>query len=153
MGTINISAGRDSLPGAAELARIKTVLLQHDGRPVAALVNFESYDQLTTALEDSPGAAIIGARGTSATNAASGHVYDWVNDTPEGDWTFAANMSDGSYRVHAGTVSSIPVTSKDGRCEMVHGLAIDDFSRSKIDASVRELVEERAIVHDLSLSR
>ncbi|MEV0973064.1 malate dehydrogenase [Microtetraspora glauca] len=101
------------------------------------------------------GAAIIEARGASsaasAANAAIDHVYDWVNGTPEGDWTSAAIPSDGSYGVPEGIISSFPVVSKDGKWEIVQGLEIDAFSRERIDASVRELVEERDAVKELGL--
>jgi malate dehydrogenase len=101
------------------------------------------------------GAAIIEARGASsaasAANAAIDHVYDWVNGTAEGDWTSAAIPSDGSYGVAEGLISSFPVTSKNGKWEIVQGLDIDEFSRSRIDASVAELVEERDAVKALGL--
>lgn len=101
------------------------------------------------------GAAIIEARGASsaasAANAAVDHVHDWVNGTPEGDWTSAAIPSDGSYGVPEGIISSFPVVSRDGKWEIVQGLEIDDFSRSRIDASVNELVEERDTVKQLGL--
>lgn len=101
------------------------------------------------------GAAIIEARGASsaasAANAAIDHVYDWVNGTPEGDWTSAAIPSDGSYGVPEGLISSFPVVSRNGRWEIVQGLEIDAFSRERIDASVNELVEERDAVRALGL--
>ncbi len=101
------------------------------------------------------GAAIIEARGASsaasAASAAIDHVYDWVNGTPEGDWTSMAVVSDGSYGVPEGLVSSFPVVVKDGRWEIVQGLEIDDFSRERIDASVRELEDERDAVRNLGL--
>ncbi|AFR10925.1 malate dehydrogenase [Nocardiopsis alba] len=101
------------------------------------------------------GAAIIEARGASsaasAANAAIDHVYDWVNGTPEGDWTSAAIPSDGSYGVPEGLISSFPVVSKNGEWEIVQGLEIDEFSRARIDASVQELVEERDTVKQLGL--
>jgi malate dehydrogenase len=101
------------------------------------------------------GAAIIEARGASsaasAANAAIDHVFDWVNGTPEGDWTSAAVPSDGSYGVPEGIISSFPVTAKDGKWEVVQGLEINDFSRERIDASVAELVEERDAVKSLGL--
>jgi malate dehydrogenase len=101
------------------------------------------------------GAAIIEARGSSsaasAANAAIDHVFDWVNGTAEGDWTSAAIMSDGSYGVHEGIISSFPVTSAGGAWTIVQGLEIDEFSRGKIDASVAELVEERDAVRELGL--
>ncbi|MCX2732651.1 malate dehydrogenase [Saccharopolyspora sp. NFXS83] len=101
------------------------------------------------------GAAIIEARGASsaasAANAAIDHVHTWVNGTPEGDWTSAGVVSDGSYGVPEGIISSFPVTAKDGRFEIVQGLDIDEFSRQRIDASVNELVEERDAVRGLGL--
>ncbi|MCO1655963.1 malate dehydrogenase [Pseudonocardia humida] len=101
------------------------------------------------------GAAIIEARGASsaasAANAAIDHVHDWVNGTPAGDWTSAAIPSDGSYGVPEGLISSFPVVSRGGAWEIVQGLEIDEFSRSRIDASVAELNEEREAVKGLGL--
>ncbi|MEC3976852.1 malate dehydrogenase [Amycolatopsis sp. H20-H5] len=101
------------------------------------------------------GAAIIEARGlssaASAASAAIDHVHTWVNGTPEGDWTSAAVVSDGSYGVPAGLISSFPVTAKDGKYSIVQGLEIDEFSRARIDASVAELAEERDAVKKLGL--
>lgn len=101
------------------------------------------------------GAAIIEARGASsaasAANAAIDHVHDWVLGTPAGTWTSAAIVSDGSYGVPEGLISSFPVTSTGGEWEIVQGLEIDDFSRTRIDASVAELVEERDAVRELGL--
>ncbi|MFC9254401.1 malate dehydrogenase [Amycolatopsis thailandensis] len=101
------------------------------------------------------GAAIIEARGlssaASAASAAIDHVYTWVNGTPEGDWTSAAVVSDGSYGVPEGLISSFPVTAANGEYKIVQGLEIDDFSRTRIDASVNELAEERDAVKKLGL--
>ncbi|HEY8481010.1 MAG TPA: malate dehydrogenase [Spirillospora sp.] len=101
------------------------------------------------------GAAIIEARGASsaasAASAAIDHVYTWVNGTPEGDWTSMAVVSDGSYGVPEGLVSSFPVTVKDGKWEIVQGLDVNEFSRARIDASVAELSEEREAVRKLGL--
>ncbi|RSN19592.1 malate dehydrogenase [Streptomyces sp. WAC 05977] len=101
------------------------------------------------------GAAIIEARGlssaASAASAAIDHVYTWVNGTPEGDWTSAAVVSDGSYGVPEGLISSFPVTAANGEYKIVQGLEIDDFSRARIDASVKELAEERDAVKKLGL--
>jgi malate dehydrogenase len=101
------------------------------------------------------GAEIIEVRGASsaasAASAAIDHVYDWVNGTPEGDWTSAAVVSDGSYGVPEGLVSSFPVVAREGRFEIVQGLELDAFSRERIDASVHELVEERDAVRQLGL--
>jgi malate dehydrogenase len=101
------------------------------------------------------GAAIIEARGASsaasAANAAIDHVHDWVNGTPDGDWVSMAVPSDGSYGVAEGIISSFPCTTTDGNWSIVQGLDIDDFSRSKIDASVNELCDERDAVAALGL--
>jgi malate dehydrogenase len=101
------------------------------------------------------GAAIIEARGASsaasAANAIIDHVHDWVTGTPEGDWTSAALVSDGSYGVAEGVLSGFPVVSTGGRWEIVQGLDIDPFSRERIDASVAELLEEREAVKALGL--
>ena len=101
------------------------------------------------------GAEIIEVRGgssvASAANAAIDHVYDWVNGTPEGDWVSAAIPSDGGYGVAEGIISSFPVTSVNGEWKIVQGLDLNDFSRERIDASVKELVEEREAVKGLGL--
>lgn len=101
------------------------------------------------------GAEIIAARGASsaasAANAAVDHVYSWVNGTPEGDWTSAAIVSDGSYGVPEGLISSFPVTASGGEWHIVPDLEIDEFSRARIDASVAELGEERDAVRSLGL--
>jgi malate dehydrogenase len=98
------------------------------------------------------GAAIIEARGASsaasAASAAIDHVHDWVNGT---DWTSAAIVSDGSYGVAEGLISSFPVRSAGGDWEIIQGLPVNDFSRGKIDASVAELIGERDAVKDLGL--
>jgi malate dehydrogenase len=101
------------------------------------------------------GAAIIEARGASsaasAASAAIDHVHTWVNGTPEGDWTSMAVVSDGSYGVPEGLVSSFPVTCEGGEWKIVPDLEINQFSRDRIDASVRELEEERDAVRELGL--
>lgn len=101
------------------------------------------------------GAAIIEARGASsaasAANAAIDHVHTWVNGTADGDWTSMGIPSDGSYGVPEGIISSFPVTTKDGKYEIVQGLDINEFSRARIDASVKELTEERDAVRELGL--
>lgn len=101
------------------------------------------------------GAAIIDARGaSSAASAASATcdaARDWLNGTPAGDWVSMAVVSDGSYGVPEGLVSSFPVTTSNGSWEIVQGLEIDDFSRGRIDASVAELADEKAAVTELGL--
>ena len=100
------------------------------------------------------GAAIIDARGASsaasAASAAIDHVHDWVLGT-SGSWTSSSIMSDGSYGVPEGIISSFPCTSENGEWKIVQGLEIDDFSRAKIDASAAELVEEKNAVASMGL--
>lgn len=101
------------------------------------------------------GAEVISARGASsaasAANAAIEHVHDWVMGTPEGDWVSMGVPSDGSYGVPEDLVSSFPCVVRDGEWQIVQGLEIDEFSRSKIDASVAELESERDAVRELGL--
>ncbi|MFH5822173.1 malate dehydrogenase [Georgenia sp. AZ-5] len=125
------------------------------GKPAADLVDEEWLEKDFIPTVAKRGAAIIEARGASsaasAANAAIDHVRDWVLGTPEGSWTSAGIVSDGSYGVEEGLISSFPVTAKDGRWEIVQGLEINEFSRGKIDASVAELAEERDAVKGLGL--
>ncbi len=126
------------------------------GRPAAEVINDQEWlEQTFIPTVAKRGAQIIAARGASsaasAANAAIDHVYSWVNGTPDGDWTSAGVVSDGSYGVPEGLISSFPVTSVDGNWQIVQGLDIDEFSRARIDASVAELVEERDAVRELNL--
>lgn len=99
------------------------------------------------------GGAIIEARGlssaASAANAAVDHVRSWSLGTAAGDWVSMAIPSDGSYGVPEGIISSFPCVCKDGEYSIVQGLAINDFSRNKIDATAAELVSERDVVAEL----
>jgi len=101
------------------------------------------------------GAAIIEARGSSsAASAASATIdaaHDWLFGSADNDWVSMAVVSDGSYGVPEGLVSSFPVVTKDGDWTIVQGLDIDEFSRGRIDASVAELAEERDAVKELGL--
>ncbi len=101
------------------------------------------------------GAAIIDARGASsaasAANAAIDHVHDWVYGTPSGDWVSMAIYSTGAYGVEQGIFSGYPCTCAGGEYTVVEGLELDDFSRSRIDATVTELTDERAAVRELGL--
>ncbi|WP_282205927.1 malate dehydrogenase [Kitasatospora fiedleri] len=101
------------------------------------------------------GAEIIEVRGASsaasAANAAIDHVHTWVNGTPAGDWTSMGIVSDGSYGVPEGLISSFPVTTSNGTFEIVQGLDLSEFDRKRIDASVGELAEERDAVQELGL--
>jgi malate dehydrogenase len=101
------------------------------------------------------GAAIIDARGASsaasAANAAIDHVHDWVHGTSSGDWVSMAIYSTGAYGVEQGIFSGYPCTCAGGEYTVVEGLELDDFSRSRIDATVNELTDERAAVRELGL--
>ena len=101
------------------------------------------------------GAAIIEARGASsaasAANAAVDHVHDWVLGTPEGDWVSMAIPSDGTYGIEEGIFCGHPCTCAGGEYTVVEGLELDEFSRSRIDASVAELADERESVKQLGL--
>jgi malate dehydrogenase len=101
------------------------------------------------------GAAIIDARGASsaasAASAALDHVRTWVNGTADGDWASMAVVSDGSYGVPEGLVSSFPCTATGGEWSIVQGLDINEFSRTRIDGSAGELAEERQAVSELGL--
>ena len=127
-----------------------------NGKNAAQLVNDQAWlenDFIPTVAKR--GAAIIKARGlssaASAANAAIDHMHSWVAGTPEGDWVSMAIPSDGSYGVPEGIISSFPCVCKNGEYSIVQGLDIDDFSRSRIDASVAELIEERDEVKKLGL--
>ncbi len=125
------------------------------GKPIAELVEPSWLSEEFIPRVAKRGAEIIEVRGASsaasAANAAVDHVFDWVNGTPEGDWTSAAILSDGAYGTAEGVFCSFPVTSVGGRWQVVPGLEISDFSRQRIDASVAELAEERDTVKALGL--
>lgn len=99
------------------------------------------------------GAAIIKARGlSSAASAASSaidHMRNWALGTEAGDWVSMAIPSDGSYGIEPGIIYGYPVTCKDGKYEIVQGLEINEFSRTRMDATEKELREERAAVEKL----
>ncbi|MFB7899369.1 malate dehydrogenase [Streptomyces xiamenensis] len=126
------------------------------GKNAAETVNDEAWlaDEFIPTVAKR-GAAIIEARGASsaasAANAAIDHVHTWVNGTAAGDWTSMAIPSDGSYGVPEGLISSFPVTTSGGTYEIVQGLEINAFSRTRIDASVQELADEREAVRALGL--
>lgn len=126
-----------------------------DGRAASDLVDaaWIADDFIPTVAQR--GAAIIAARGaSSAASAASAtidHARTWATRTAEGDWTSMAVVSDGSYGVPEGLVSSFPVTVEDGEWTIVDGLEVADDVRARIDRSVAELVDEREQVRALGL--
>jgi malate dehydrogenase len=123
-----------------------------NGRPAAEQVDEDWLTNTFIPTVAKRGAAIIEARGASsaasAAKAAIDHVFDWVNGT---EWTSASVVSDGSYGVPEGLISSFPCRAADGEWQIIQGVEINDFSRGKIDASVAELGEEREAVKSLGL--
>jgi malate dehydrogenase len=126
------------------------------GKNAAEVVNDQSWienDFIPTVAKR--GAAIIDARGaSSAASAASATIdaaRDWLFGSPAGDWVSMAVVSDGSYGVPEGLISSFPVTTEGGNWSIVQGLEIDDFSRGRIDKTTAELADERKAVTDLGL--
>ncbi len=126
------------------------------GRNAAEVVNDQDWienDFIPTVAKR--GAAIIEARGaSSAASAASATIdaaHDWLLGTPKDDWVSMAVISDGSYGVPEGLISSFPVTTENGNWTIVQGLEINDFSRARIDKTTGELADERKAVTDLGL--
>jgi malate dehydrogenase len=123
------------------------------GSPAIDQVDMDWYEHEYIPRIGKRGAEIIEARGASsaasAANAAIDHVRDWVLGS-DGLRSMAV-FSDGSYGVEEGVVSSFPMRLRGGSHEIDQGLEVGDFARSKIDATVAELVEERAAVRELGL--
>jgi malate dehydrogenase len=92
------------------------------------------------------GAAIIEARGlssaASAANAAIDHMRDWARGT-NGKWVTMGIPSDGQYGIPKDVMFGFPVTTSGGEYKLVEGLPIDDFSRQRIDLTLKELLEEQ----------
>jgi len=117
------------------------------GQPVPKLVNDEAwYKDVFIPTVGKRGAAIIEARGlssaASAANAAIDHMHDWVLGT-NGRWVTMGVPSDGSYGIPEDVIYGVPVTCANGEYTRVTGLEIDEFSRAKMDATLKELFEER----------
>jgi malate dehydrogenase len=126
-----------------------------EGKQASTLVDAKWIEETYIPTVQQRGAAIIEARGASsaasAANAAIDHVRDWVQGTPTGDWVSMGVCSDGSYGVPEGLIAGFPVTTDAGVWSIVDGLDFDDFSRTRLDATVAELVEERDAVGELGL--
>ncbi len=125
-----------------------------DGKNAAELVNDQAWIESTfIPTVGKRGAAIIEARGlssaASAANAAIDHVRDWILGTPEGDWVTMGIPSDGSYGIPEGVNYGFPVTCKNGEYTVVQGLNVNDFSRARMDVTLKELQEERGVVEHL----
>jgi malate dehydrogenase len=124
-----------------------------DGKAALSLVDQKWYAETFIPVVQQRGAAIIKARGASsaasAASAAIDHVRDWVKGSADGDWVSMGVPSDGSYGVPAGVIYGFPVTCRNGDYQIVQGLAINDFSRARMDATHKELLEEREGVKEL----
>lgn len=124
-----------------------------DGEPALSKVDRSWMENDFIPTVQQRGAAVIKARGASsaasAGSAAMDHIRSWALGTPEGDWVSMAVPSDGSYGIEEGVIYSYPCTCRDGRYEIVQGLEINDFSRSRMQATDRELREERDAIKDL----
>ena len=119
-----------------------------DGRKVWPAINDQAWLESTfIPTVQKRGAAIIEARGlssaASAANAAIDHVRDWSLGSRDGDWVSMGIPSDGSYGIPEGVLYGYPVTCKGGKYEIVKGIEVSDFSRKRMDATLKELHEER----------
>ncbi|OOV14771.1 malate dehydrogenase [Deinococcus sp. LM3] len=126
-----------------------------DGQPALDQVDRDWYENSYISTVAKRGAAIIEARGlssaASAASAAIDHMRDWALGTPEGEWVSMGIPSDGSYGIPEGLIYGFPVKCSGGKYEIVQGLPVSDFSRSKMDATAQELTEERDEVRKLGL--
>lgn len=126
-----------------------------DGKKASDLVDADWYENEYIPTVAKRGGAVIKARGASsaasAANATVEAMRDWALGTPADDWVSMSVVSDGSYGVPEGLISSFPVRVKDGEYEIVQGLEINDFARRKIDESVEELQNEQNAVRELGL--
>jgi len=119
-----------------------------DGQKVWPLINDQAWlESAFIPTVQKRGAAIIEARGASsaasAANAAIDHIRDWTLGSREGDWVTMGIPSDGSYGIAEGVIFGYPVTCKGGEYQIVQGLPVSDFGRARIEATLKELHEER----------
>lgn len=124
------------------------------GKPATEVIRDEAWlkgEFISTVQQR--GAAIIKARGASSAASAASAIVDSVRSiaepTAHGDWHSVCLCSDGSYGIEKGLICSFPVRSNGQKLEIVQGLPVSEFSRGKVDATVNELKEERAMVADL----
>lgn len=126
---------------------------QVNGEVAVNKVEREWYESDFIPTVQQRGAAIIAARGASsaasAANAAICHMRDWELGTEDNDWVSMGVYSDGSYGIEEGLIYSFPCVCNNGDWKIVQGLDIDDFSRSKMDATAQELKDERDAVKSL----
>jgi malate dehydrogenase len=123
------------------------------GQPARSLVDGDWIEKTFIPTVQQRGAAIIKARGASsaasAGSAAIDHIRDWFRGSTQGDWVSMGIPADGSYGIPEGVIYSYPVVCRGGHYEIVQGLAIDEGSRKRMDATHQELLEERDGVKDL----
>ena len=123
------------------------------GKPALSVVDATWFKDHFIPTVQQRGAAVIKARGSSsaasAGAAALDHVHDWMLGTASGDWVSMGVPSDGSYDIPEGVIYSYPVTCKNGAYSIVQGLEVSEFSRGKMAATHKELLEERDGVKDL----
>lgn len=123
------------------------------GKAAIDLVDQTWYESTYIPEVQQRGAAIIKARGASsaasAANAAIDHMRSWALGSNSGDWVSMGVYSDGSYDIAEGLIYSFPCVCKNGDWEIVQGLEINDFSRSRMSATEKELAEERDAVSHL----
>jgi malate dehydrogenase len=118
------------------------------GKSLKDLINDENWNRTVfLPTVGKRGAAIIEARGlssaASAANAAVDHVRDWMLGS-NGRWVTMGVPSDGSYGIPKDVMYGVPVTTDAGEYKRIEGLDIDAFSRERMDATLKELEEERA---------
>jgi malate dehydrogenase len=123
------------------------------GKPAIEAVDQTWYKDTFIPTVQQRGAAIIKARGASsaasAASAAIDHMHTWVHGTADGDWASMAIPSDGSYGIKPGVIYGYPVTVKNGVYAIVQNLEVNAFSRERMDATDKELREERGGVEHL----
>ncbi len=124
-----------------------------DGSDATGLVDQAWLEENFIPTVQERGAAIIKARGASsaasAGAAAIDHMRTWALGTQDGDWVSMGIPSDGSYNIEPGIIYSYPVTCKDGKYEIVQGLDVSEFSRSRMDVTEDELRQERSAIEHL----
>ncbi len=123
------------------------------GKAAASLVDHAWYESEYIPCVQQRGAAIIKARGASsaasAASAAIDHMRTWALGSAEGDWVSMSVYSDGSYGIDKGLIYSFPCVCKNGDWSIVTGLEISAFSRARMQATEKELQEERDAVRHL----
>src|SRR5690606_23637808 len=118
-----------------------------DGKKAIELIDQAWYEADYIPTVQQRGAAIIAARGASsaasAASAAIDHIRTWALGSADGDWVSMGVYSDSSYGIEKGLIYSFPVVCKNGDWEIVQGIEINEFSRAKMQATEKELQEER----------